>query len=132
MNTPDKTKDGKEITHVTCTVATPTARLAREFRKYQRNIIVQTNEYSKLIEKRLDADHVDPESVDPELDTNDEGTYQTLFDQAALVLNIPNAEDGTPRTAEDINWDDSDLLEVRKGLNVFSDRLSGSTSDTKS
>jgi hypothetical protein len=129
LKNPETKADGTVIDTVTCTIATPVGIIARSFRKKQRDLLVFTKRYSELIEKRLSPD-ADQDALDKQLDDNDEATYKCMFDQCAEIVNIPNDENNRPRGKDAIDWDNTDLEEVRNAIGFFSDRLSGSTSVT--
>lgn len=121
-----------ELTHVTCTIATPTIKRGREYRRLQRAIVIKTKGFQEQFKARLRADETadDNSQIEESLNTSDMETFNLLSEQCAVVINVPNTKDGKPRDASSIDWEDSDLDEIKKGVDFFGQRLNANTSDT--
>jgi len=146
------TVDGEELS---CTIKTPKLKLVREFRKAERNLDKLRGEYATLeAEKSRIAETIaakeellrakDDEAIRAEVaqlrkdedanyalkEENDSKIYQELIDKADLVIIYPNKKDVTEdpvRTKDDIDWEGSDLREIRGAVDFFADQSSSSS-----
>lgn len=152
------TKEGEEIS---CTIKTPKLKLVREFRRNQRSFEVVRREFAiidaaeaqcndridairaalakpdanaKQLNKELAGLLADRETIIKQKDENDAAVYSGLCDTADMVLNYPNkktAADTPQRTKEDIDWDESELTEIRGAIDFFADAASKSSFDSR-
>jgi len=145
--------DGNELS---CTIRTPKLKLVREFRRAERNLDKLRADYARL-EAQKDQLDGDIKVVEEQLrskpddvplltqlkdlydsqdaiyklkEANDNSIYQELIDKADLVIIYPNKKDVTAdpvRTKDDIDWEGSDLREIRGAVDFFADQSSSSS-----
>jgi hypothetical protein len=151
-------KDGNVIS---CTVKAPKLKLVRKFRQGQRSLdmiraqFTEINSFSEIISERISMIKIqlrskpsneedlkrqlddllkEQEQILSEKEENDSSIYGALIDNAKLILNYPNreGENPGPRTDDDIDWEESDLREIKGAVDFFSESSIESGSATKS
>jgi hypothetical protein len=132
---------------VTCTVIQAKVKSIRAFREKTRKVNRNSN-YERLRKERanaliaVDALRINLETgldqdayaklqaeiakgeahlaeYDEKILAADEVDYREICERAFSIINVPNADDGTPRTFEDIDWDEADIEEVNRAVNFF-------------
>lgn len=123
---------------VTCTVKTPKIISVRQFREDTRKMNFSGNAYTSIYEQaekvsaaieilqkngtpqtEIDKGIADLESLVEKMTKADTDSYERMCRRIFNVINVPNADDGTQRGYEDVDWDNANLEEVQRGITFF-------------
>lgn len=131
-----------------CTIKTPKIKTDRQFREDSRAITFGNSEFKAIynqmslssdaitdlkvkladatdeniqqkLESEIEKGQAHFNELSEKLSAIDAKGFDRICNRIFNIINVPNAADGTPRTFDDIDWQEVSLEEVDKGINFF-------------